>query len=214
MYKRQLLRLRSPFAEQSLARVTADALAKKSPDARTRAARLTMLSACAALGREQELGHFLMVAREPEEIATLGWFGRVTCVPELLEWLTSRDDDERRAAGRALARILGLVLDETKTSAKLVTGNLVAVHEDALVVDTELYRTYWQRESKSFDPRAKYRFGKAFDPQQAKRELVARALQRDRRQCELELALTTPGVVCRDVEDWTSAQLHALGSVA
>ena len=209
-----LLRLRSPFAEQSLARVTADALAKKSPDARTRAARLTMLSACAALGREQELGHFLMVAREPEEIATLGWFGRVTCVPELLEWLTSRDDDERRAAGRALARILGLVLDETKTSAKLVTGNLVAVHEDALVVDTELYRTYWQRESKSFDPRAKYRFGKAFDPQQAKRELVARALQRDRRQCELELALTTPGVVCRDVEDWTSAQLHALGSVA
>jgi hypothetical protein len=55
------------------------------------------------------------------EIATLGWFGRVTCVPELLEWLTSRDDDERRA-GWPRSHILGLVIDETKT-AEARTGN-------------------------------------------------------------------------------------------
>jgi len=207
-----LLRLRSPFAEQSLVRAFGDS-SKQPENDRARQGRNTLSLACAALGREQELAPFIASAKEPEEIAIIGWFGRVTSIEHLLKWLTSRDRDVAQAAGRSLSRILGLVVETFRGSQKLTQGNVTAIDEDDLIVDTELYRTYWLREARNFDPRTKYRFGRPFEPMQAMRELGGRALQSDRRRCELELSLAPQGAICRDVEDWTALQLHALGAL-
>ena len=208
-----LLRLGAERAEVHLSRALTGLLAAgESLSGAARAGRLELGRASAALGRAQEALPFAAIARTPDELEVVGWFGRVSSIPKLIGCLEAAEPIEsRRAAARALVRILGVVREDHARGMRLVDRPLECIDESALSIDAELYRHYWKSAGSQLGGAVKHRFGRPYEASASLAELALPGRAADRRIAQLEAVLNgARGKASFDVEDWVARQVASL----
>ncbi len=210
-----LARLGAPHTDVHLARAFADVAARGGEQAM--AARCQLARVAAARARAPEALAWSGLAKSPQELEVLGWFGRAVAVPTLIAALERQEQEPAlcKAAARALVRILGVTPSDSGRGQVLNHTRMHAIDDEHLCVAAPPYRQYWSDHQGAFGNNSKYRFGEVWSSQHSLRELSARAHPRDRFLAELELATSSgPAWSSLDLEDWARRQLAALPAEA
>jgi hypothetical protein len=163
-------------------------------------------------------------APTPRVARGLGRFGHVAAIPQLIAWLSAEDDKLIPAAAESLDRITGAGLRETveepwevelPPEAKDMEGIPHPTRKvEKVVADKAVWQEWWDRESKRFEPRTKWRGGRPFAPLMIVDELEAKETPTARREdAALEVAIATGNTSRFSPSDWVARQRQHLADL-
>jgi hypothetical protein len=126
----------------------------------------------------------LRLARAPEELEALGFFGFVGSVPHLLDVLDSERHGVRSKRSDAAAKALWRL-----TAGPGKASNRAWLAAPKPPVDAARWRGFWSEHQRRFDESTRYRFGEPFEPMLCVEELALATVDAsERRLLGIELA--------------------------